>query len=360
VIRSIFERRLRNQQLAGSRFRTAADVVAWLGAVQAQDFPGAKWALAQRVPGVVEADVDREFDEGRILRTHVLRPTWHFVSPEDIRWMVSLSAPRVHAVNNNYGRRHGLDDRAFAQSRKVLARALRAGRALTRAEMGTALARAGIAATGLRLVFLVMNAELDQVVCSGPRRGNQLTYMLLDERVPASRTLDRDAALAELARRYFSSHGPATIRDFVWWSGLTVRDAKAGIDANRSALVQETVGDRTYWSAAGGAAVRRRSSSLYLLPNYDEYLIAYKDRGTLADARSSRPAIPRTPDLTPHHLVIDGQVAGGWRRTTTKTSVRIEVSTRRPLARSERRALAAAAEHCGRFLNLEADLSIAR
>ena len=266
----VVRRRLANQRLSRSSFRTPAEVVSWLGAMQSQDYAGAKWAIGLRA-NVTDDDVERACDEGAIIRTHILRQTWHFVARDDIRWLLALSGPRVNAVNAHYYRKMDLDERTFARSRTVIERALRDGQHLTRPELKAALARAGIQAEGPRLAFLIMRAELDAVVCSGPRRGGQLTYALLEERVPRAKSLDRDAALAELARRYFASHGPATLKDFVWWSGLTVRDARAGIDLAGTALTREQVDGLTYWSVDGPAPRAMQSPTAFLLPNYDEY-----------------------------------------------------------------------------------------
>jgi DNA glycosylase AlkZ-like len=226
----VAQRRLRNERLVGPAFAAPADVVSWLGAVQSQDYGGAKWAVAQRARGCSDADVEEACDRGDIVRTHVMRPTWHFVTSADARWMLELTAPRVHAANAYYYRQLELDERVFTKSHAALAAALRGGRHLTRVELGHALERAGIRAAGTRLAYVLMRAELDAVICSGPRRGKQFTYALFDERVPASKPLARDQALAELVRRYFASHGPATVQDFAWWSGLTVADGTKGID----------------------------------------------------------------------------------------------------------------------------------
>ena len=200
----IVSQRLRNQKLTGPGIKKPADIVSWLGAVQAQEFAVAKWALGLRSPGLTEADVDRAFDDGTIVRTHILRPTWHFVAPEDIRWMQKLTGPRVQRQSASYHRNVGLDQRAFARSRRVLKSSLRDGRHLTRAALGAALTRAGIPVDGLRLAFLMMQAELDLVICSGPRQGKQFTYALLDERVPDANRLDGEEALGELVRRVLS------------------------------------------------------------------------------------------------------------------------------------------------------------
>jgi hypothetical protein len=352
IVPDLLARRLRNQKLTRSDARRPADVVAWLGAVQAQDYSGAKWALGLRTNGVTDADVERAFNDGAILRTHVMRPTWHFVSPADIRWMLALTAPRVHAANAHYYRKVGLDERLFARSRSALERALQGGRHLTRTELASALRRAGIAADGMRLAYLMMHAELSAAVCSGARRGNQFTYALLEERAPQARTLRRDEALAEMTRRYVTSHGPATIRDYVWWSGLTVRDAKAGLASVEPALACEEVDGRTYWSVRSGSARAAPAPPACLLPNYDEFLIAYKDRGLVTD--TSRPAdgAPRGADAFVHHLLIDGRVAGSWRRTVMAGSMLVEVAPYRRLAGPVTRALAAAAERHGRFVQM--------
>jgi hypothetical protein len=342
--------RLFNQRLLRSEFRTPADVVRWLGAVQAQDYSAAKWAVGLRAPGASDASVERAFEEGAILRTHVLRPTWHFVAPSDIRWMLSLTGPRVQAANAYYYRTLELDPKTRRRSRAALERALRGGRYLTRAELAVVLKRARIATDGLRLAHLMADAELEAVVVSGPRRGKQFTYALLEERAPRAPELTRDEALAELARRYFTSHGPATLRDYAWWSGLTVREAKKGIEL--AALEEEELEGRTHWFAGGQASSTPRRASAHLLPNYDEYVIAYKDRGpVLGD--SGR-------DVFANYFVVDGRLAGSWRRTATKDTVDVEAVPYGRLSGDARRALAAAANRYGCFLGLRGRLALSK
>jgi hypothetical protein len=332
----LLHQRLSNQWLQHAEPRTPADVVSWLGAVQSQDFTGAKWALGLRAPGLSNADVDRAFDAGAILRTHVLRPTWHFVAPADIRWLLALTGPRVHAVNASYYRQQELDPRTLARSRAVFEHVLHGGKHLTRTALAASLQRAGISASGLRLALLVMHAELDAVICSGPRQGKQFTYALLEERVPRATALTHDEALEALTRRYFTSHGPATLRDYVWWSGLTVREARLGLELARTVLEEGTVGDRVFWWTAPVAARPRRKRAAHLLPNYDEYLIAYKDREPVL----SRPAGGAPGEEFAHHLVIDGRLAGSWKRTTNPVGV--EVKPYGQLTAAQARALDAA------------------
>jgi hypothetical protein len=309
------------------------EVVRHLGAVQSQDYAGAKWAVAQRTGPVTDVELDRLFAEGAILRTHVMRPTWHFVLPEDIRWLLALTAPRVQAASAFVYRREGLDETLFARSHRVLESALRDRAYKTRTELGVALAAAGIPADRFRLSYLMMRAELDAVICSGPRHGKQFTYALLDERAPAGRVLDRDEALVELATRYFGSHGPALLTDFTWWSGLTVGDAKRACGLAGSRLVQEA----DLWSAPGDD-VAHETPSAHLLPNYDEYLVAYRGQ-TL-------------PLGLGHIVVVDGQVAGGWRRTVARGELRVQLNLTRALADPAGKLVAAQIEQYRRFMGM--------
>ena len=351
--------RLRNQKLVQSDARDLVGVVSWLGAVQSQDYAGAKWALSLRVSGLSDADVDRAFDTGAIVRTHILRPTWHFVAPADIRWMLALTGPRVLAGNRFYCRKSGLDEKVLARSRRVLEKALGGGKFMTRTALGAVLARAGIEGEGQRLAYLMMDAELQQVVCSGPREGKQFTYSLLDERAPRARVLANEEALAELTRRYFASHGPATVADFVWWSGLTVKLAKTGLEMLGRAVVSETIEGCTYWSVPlSGASSRKKTPAedpiVHLLPNYDELMNALRDRRLFLDAAGPPPA--GAFEGFPHQLAIDGILRGAWRRTVTGRGVTIEVRPFRPLSKDEKAALADAVARYGTFMNLPAKL----
>jgi hypothetical protein len=356
----LVRQRLLNQKLVGSDLRAPAEIVSWLGAVQSQDYAGAKWALGLRAPGLTETDVDRAFDEGKILRTHVLRPTWHFVAPADIRWMQALTSPRVLAGNRHYCRRNGLDEKVLARSRRVLERALRGGRFMTRTALGAVFARVGIAGGGQRLAYLMMDAELQQVICSGPRQGKQFTYALLEERAPSARALAGDEALAELATRYFASHGPATVRDFVWWSGLTVKHARTGLAALGRQAVSDAVDGVTYWSVPGRNPSARKTHSsvpaVYLLPNYDELMNALRDRGLFLDASCPPPGAAFAQ--FPHQLAIDGTLRGAWRRTMAARAVTIAVRPFRPLSRMEKTALTGAVARYGRFSKLAAELVV--
>ena len=344
-------RRLASQHLGRGALADPAAVVARLGAVQAQDYHGAKWAVGQRTRGATDATVERAFDQGAILRTHVLRPTWHFVAPADIRWMLRLTAPRVRQAMAYYNRILELTPAVFRRGRAAIERALRGGRHLTRLELAAALrgARVGPVHTQ-RLAHLLMEAELDGLVCSGPRRGKQFTYALLDERVPDGSLPGAEDALAELARRYFATRGPATPADFAWWSGLTVGEARRAVDLLGRAAEQETVDGVPYVSLPADAPAPLRSPAAFLLPNYDEFFIGHKDRRAIG-RRLARTAGPKPADaMFMHVLVLDGQLVGDWRRLDEghRRVVRLRVMAK--LSRVEERALASAVQRYAAFL----------
>ena len=300
-----------------------------------------------------DAAIQRAFDAGEILRTHVMRPTWHFVVPDDIRWMLALTAPRVKARLAVYDRHLGIDAADIRRSNKAIASALSGGAHLTRQELRAALRSAGVPADSVQqLAHLTMHAELDAVMCSGPLRGSQFTYALLDDRVPDARALPREAALAELARRYFTSHGPAQLRDFVWWSGLTTRDARAGVDMARRHLAHEAIDGKDYWFASSGRTRRPPSRAVYLLPLYDEYLIAYKDRTASLGAPLWKWVAGGDPFSSA--IVIDGRVAGRWKRRVVKDRAVIELDLPRRLTKADERLLAAAIDRFSAFLGREA------
>jgi hypothetical protein len=348
---ALIRARLHQQLLCGRTKRPPEHIVSWLGAVQSQDYAGAVWAIAQRSAGLTQADVDASFDAGAILRTHVMRPTWHFVAAADIRWLLTLTAPRVHAIGAPYLRRMDLTAGVLTRAHRVFERVLRDGRTLTRADLAAALKKNGIDATGARLALIVMNAELEAVICSGPRQGKQFTYALLDERAPEARPLSRDAALATLTERYFTSHGPATARDFAWWSGLTLTDVRAGIETATPALQEIVAGGVTYYASAGERFAHRPARTAFLLSNYDEFLIAYKDRGLSirAPARPGGGMAAKNP-IFAHQVVIDGYVTGSWNRSIGAKHATIEVRPYTRFSAAEMAQLRKAADAYGRFL----------
>jgi len=283
----------------------------------------------------------------------VLRPTWHFVSPRDIRWLLELTAPRVHAVNAYYYRQHGIDTKAMQRANERFRKALSRGQHLTREELAREL-DGGARMAGNRLACFLMQAELDGVLCSGAMRGKHHTYALLDERAAPGPGLARDEALAQLARRYVSGHGPASAADLAWWSGLTQTDAKRGFEAAATHLERMQIDDETYWYAPQAAVARWRRPRVHLLPNYDDLVIAFKERKAMIDPG----IVPKTDVLSAHFVVVDGRIVGGWRRTITPREVVIIAQLLRPLAPLEREGLDQAAARYGTSLGLGVRLAV--
>ena len=297
-----------------------------------------------------DAAVDRAFAAGAILRTHVLRPTWHFVTPDDIRWMLQLTAPHVHALNAYQYRRLELDRALFRRVRTLFTRALLDGTQLTRAELAAILRRGGIVAGGHRLAYIVMHEELDGLICSGALRGKQHTYALLGERAPKARTLARDEALAELALRFFTSHGPATLRHFVWWSGLRVADAKAGLAMIRRNLTSTMTDGKTEWFGVPRRGANQAGAAAFLIPEYDEALVGSRDFGAIDLAPAA--GRDRWKDTYYRPVIITGMRAGTWKRTIAKGRVLLETNLFAALTPAQSRALRVAAERYGTFLGL--------
>lgn len=357
----IARRRLHHQLIAATRSGQPAEpagpvgVVRWLGAVQAQDYLGSLWALGLRLRRASEAAVERAVADGEIIRTWPFRGTLHYAAAEDVRWMLGLSAGRTIKRAASRYRQLGLDEATFAKSGRVLARALRDGKQLTRHELAAALNRAGVATDGQRLIHILNRSSLEGLTCYAARRGRQFTFALLDEWAPATKRLGREESLAELAARYFESRGPATLRDFVWWSGLTGADARAGLETAKPRLAREVIDGQTYWlSPSAPGAKQDESPTAYLLPAYDEYTVAYKDRGAMLPPSSAGRA---GAGLLNPVVVIDGEAVGNWKRALKKETVVVTPSLFRALSKREKQALAAAAEAYGEFLGLRAVLA---
>lgn len=349
VATAVRAQRLHNQQLARPH-ASPAEVVAAFGAMQAQEYTLAKWAVGLRAPGTTDAAIERAIADGAILRTHPMRLTHHFVAPADIRWLLALLAPRMLVRAAPRWRELGLDDKTVGKSLDALARALAGGAHLDRAELAAALKRARISTEGQRLPHLIARAELAGLICSGARRGNQITFALLEHRVPKVASLTREASLAELARRYFTTRGPATVADFMWWSGLTAADARAAIALTDDALVEETYDGTKHWRGRATQATRIPAEA-YLVPTYDEYTVAYKDRRTIGTAPSKPKSFGEATLLCPA-IVVGGEVVGSWSRKVSKKSVAIELRPWRTLTAREQKLVDAAADRYAAFLGL--------
>lgn len=317
---NIAQQRLNNQRIIGTNFTKPQEVVAHLGAMQAQDYPMSKWAIGLRLPNATDESIEAAINDGSVVRTHILRPTWHLVAAQDIRWMLALTAPHIQQLMAYLYRQLELNSAILNRTESIIAKALEGNNHLTRTELMAELEKEGINTSDLRSAQLMFHVELNGLVCSGAMRGKQITYALMDERVAPTPALTRDEALAELAKRYFTSHGPATLPDFVWWSGLKVSDAKAGLEMVKSNLVSEKIGEQTYWLP--NHFHFEAQNSLHLLPAFDEFMVSYKDRTASLSADNHKAAITGNGIFKPI-VVVNGKVEGIWKRTIQKDKVKI-------------------------------------
>ncbi len=341
--------RLAAQHVGAARVRTVHELVSWLLAVQAQDPLAARWAVGARLHGVTEADVIAALDEGRILRTHVMRGTWQYVVPGDLRWLLSLFGPKVRA---SAARRHeqlGLDAKTLARSEALLEKALTKQAALTREAARDVLEAGGVSTKEQRLSHLLIDAELSGLLCSGPHEEGKATWTLVEKRVGAPKKLPpREELLARLATRFFESRGPATLEDFRWWTGLTAGDAKAGLEVAKAGLQSKRVEDRTlWWREEHEPAVTHG-----LLPAFDEFLIGYQHRDDVLEPAHVK-RINAGGGLLAPVLVHEGRVVGIWRRTLATKSVGIGFDWFTKPTTPQLRAMQREAERYATFLGLE-------
>lgn len=316
--------RLYNHQVLETSFTKPEEIVSYYGAMQAQDWSMAKWALGLRLPHLKEKDVEDKLNDGSILRTHILRPTWHLVSPKDIRWMQELTAHRVHQANKTPYKNTGLEPKVFLETEKIIQKALEGKNYLTREELSAHFNKNIIKGEQMRLTYIVMNAELQGLICSGPRKGKQFTYALIDERVPKVKNISKETALKKLTSIYFNSRGPATVKDYSWWSGLTVNEARMGVEMLSGELLHEVIEGETYFFIAGPLPGIKGKQSTFLIPDYDEYGISYKDRSFY-----HHPKWIETESLTNadyfHAIAVDGYFGGTWNKKTVKNKVLAEI-----------------------------------
>jgi len=346
--------RLHAQHLLKPDFDSPADAVRWFGAVQAQDFLASLWAIGLRLRRGTEAGVEEAIAGKGIIRTWPMRGTIHFVPPQDARWMLRLLARRGISSNGAMYRRLGLTEAVFARTHEVVAGALRGGRQLTRTEIYRVLEEAGVRTSGeQRGLHILGYLAREALICFGPRRGKQHTFTLLEEWIPAGRQLKDDEALAELARRYFASHGPATSQDFAWWSGLTIKDARAALDGARTELYAQEAGGKEFWSGFDPKSLTPAVGQACLLPAFDELTVGYKDRSALlAGAPTTAAGLALGPSI-----IVDGRIVGNWKRTLARDAVVIELSLFAPVNKRQQAGLASAARRYGEFVGLPARLT---
>ncbi|MBE7468944.1 MAG: winged helix DNA-binding domain-containing protein [Anaerolineae bacterium] len=346
--------RLANQHIADPHLKEPDQVVARLGALQAQDYAGAKWSIGLRLPDATEADIEQAIADKTIVRTWPMRGTLHFVAAADARWLLQLLTPRVIAQTAGRYRQLELDEAIFARSKELFAGALQGGQQLTRADMQQLLEEAGISTAGQRGYHILVRSAQDGLICFGVPQGKQQTFTLLDEWIAPTPTWERDEALAELANRYFTGHGPATIHDLAWWSGLTLTDARAGLEQIKAKLRSETINGQTYWLSPDTPALPEHSPTAYLLPGFDEYLLGYTDRSAVLKPEHAPKIVPGNNGMFMPTVVLDGQVAGLWKRTFKKDRLTLTLSPFTSFSPAHRQALNSAAERYRKFVGAAA------
>ena len=343
--------RLLNQQLLNPLFREPKELVSWMGAMQAQNYSMVKWAVGMRLKSATIQAVEKALREGEILRTHVMRPTWHLVAAEDIRWMLKLSAQRIISANDSFAKGYDLDipNELYTKAHDLLEKILCGKKSLTKQEIAEHFNRSGIVADNRRMTRFMARAEQEGIICSGEDRGSKCTYALLEERVPLMPELTKDESLARLARSYFRSHSPAVLQDFIWWSGLSVSDAKQAVYLIASELTTEQWKEQTWYIHDTCRTRGKLSGHIHLLPSYDEYLLGYKDRTDVLPLEHYSKAFTNNGLFFPI-VLHNGQVIGNWDKSVKKKSVDLKYSWFRQVADMNEETLERERQKFTRFL----------
>jgi hypothetical protein len=354
MIQEIINGRLVSQHLIPAGIKRTEVLVSWLCAIQAQDYPASQWAIGIRLPGITDQVTKQAIADFQIVRSWIMRGTLHLAAASDIRWLLNLVAPRLIRTTAPRYRQLELSEDTFNKSNDLLVRALEGGKELTRDELSKIFQNAGIETTGQRMPHLLQRAALEQLICFGAKREKQFTFTLLDEAIPPANPKSRDEALAEIAKRYFISRGPATLHDFVWWSGLTARDARQGLESVKSLLTPISIDGQDYFFSEN---IWRRNidpDTTFLLPPFDEFVIAYRDRSALLDAHLTKQVISANGIFYPV-VIVSGKVAGVWKRTFQKNKVLIEINPFITLSKNIQAKITDSAKDFGKFTGKEVE-----
>ena len=343
--------RLRSQQLLKPEFKDPRDLVSWMGGMQAQDYPRAKWALGVRLKSATIRVVDEAIRRGDILRTHVMRPTWHFVTSEDIRWMLKLSSQRIITACNSFARSNGIDipESLYTKANDHFCKILEGNNHLTKQELGDEMVKAGIIPDPAAVGYLITRAEQEGIICSGNDKEGKFTHALLEERAPMAKELPREEALALLARKYFRSHSPATLDDFVWWSGLSLTEARQAVALIDSELVEDKFASQSFFVHQQWKKRMRSCDVLHFLPPYDEYLISYKDRTAAMDKENHPKAFNNFGIFYPV-ILHNGRIVGNWKKMVKRGAISIETSFFEEYRKPDNEQIEKAADRYKRFI----------
>jgi hypothetical protein len=317
--------RLYNQLLSGHHLKEPHEIVSRMGAMQSQSLDLAKWAIGTRLEAKTVKDVEKALNTGKIIRTHILRPTWHFVTAEDLHWMFDLSNPRLKPVYQSYRKIHGANESDILRAIPLVEKALTGGKHLTKQEIGDFLLTKKITTDAALLNLILSHAEMEGILCNGKLQGNKQTFTLLDEWAPRKETLNKEEALERLARRYFTSHGPATQHDFAWWSGLTLTDCKKAIEMIKKDFVCETVNERDFWLKNDTKMPPANHTSALLLPPFDEFVVSYKNRSEIVKAVHHGKVMTNNGLFSPT-IMLNGEIVGSWKKANKKGDTQIELS----------------------------------
>ena len=354
-LRDVANTRLHSQQIAATKFKTAEDIVGWMGAMQAQDHVMAKWAIGVRLPGVTNNLIETALATGQIIRTHVLRPTWHFALAKDIEWMIDLTAPRIkQAVKPRY-KELEFTPSIIKKSNTIIGKALTGNKHLTREQLAAELNRAKIATDNNRMTHLMLEAEMEKIICSGAVKNKKQTYALFYERVPSAKPLNKDEALAKLAKKYFASHCPATLQDFKWWSGLKSSDAESALEMIKRDLISEKINSQTYWLTNTSFGTQSVVNA-FLLPAFDEFIVSYKDRSACLSFHSYKKVISNNGIFWPA-IIINGQIKGTWSRMIQDDTVFIKLQFFQPPNKTVKNLVQKESQKLGYFLDRNIDVS---
>jgi len=343
--------RLQNQQLVDSSFSNVTELVHYLGAVQAQEYEGGKWTIGLRIPGSKADDVEKAIRDRKIIRTWPMRGTLHYVTSEDARWMIQLLVPRVIRRMSYYFKQLELTDDVFSKARKLITKELEGGKSITRPTFYKLLEENNISTKEQRGLFILGRFAGESLICFGSKEGKQQTFVLMDEWIPNQKTIESEEAIAEITLRYFTSHGPAQIIDLAWWSGLTNTEVKKGIELNKGKLLEKKIGDRTFYMSVKLPDVKQNESSIMLLPAYDEFTIAYKDRSDLRGS-GGVPEI-KINDGFFSMIAKNGKIIGSWRKEIRKGKVIIQCRIHEDLSEKDMRDLKKSAEDYSEFYNID-------
>ncbi len=319
-----------SQQLEKPQFKNPKELVAWMGAMQGQEYTMSKWAVGIRLKNGKLSDVEESLRKGEILRTHVMRPTWHLVVADDIRWMQKLTGTRIKAIVESYSANYfEISPELHKRCYDLLGKILEGNNSLTKPEILEAMNQQGLTIDTHQLGHQLSYAEVDAFVCSGVDKGKKATYALLDERVPPTPELTKEESLVRLARNYFRSHSPASLADFTWWSGLPITEARQGIALLGSELIADKFAEEKLYVHESCSFKPSKSKAIHLLPSFDEYLISYKDR-TAALRLEHHPKAFTNNGIFYPVIVSQGKVVGNWKKEVKKNAVKVGVSVFEP------------------------------